>query len=114
MPTTDAVAIFAEGTFEDQVRMCLDVPSVALRANVLQIAELAGYISQSRPEPERAPYIQSIRQRFTVQEGQPPQSKGVERRRQVFSAVFGDVKGLGEGTERGASKFAHPDALSSH
>jgi hypothetical protein len=57
MPTTDAVAIFAEGTFEDQVRMCLDVPSVALRANVLQIAELAGYISQSRPEPERAPYI---------------------------------------------------------
>ncbi|KAI0294537.1 PCI-domain-containing protein [Russula brevipes] len=87
MPTTDAVAIFAEGTFEDQ------------------IAELAGYISQSRPEPERAPYIQSIRQRFTVQEGQPPQSKSVERRRQVFSAVYGDVKGLGEGTEREIEGF---------
>ncbi|KAF8263947.1 hypothetical protein EI94DRAFT_1772790 [Lactarius quietus] len=87
MTKTDAVAIFAEGTFEDQ------------------IAELAGYISLSRPEPERAPYVQSIRQKLEVEEGQTPLSDDVTRRREVFSVVFGDVKGLGEGTDREIEGF---------
>ena len=68
----------------------------------VQIAELAGYISLSRPEPERQPYVQSIRQKLVVEEGQTPRSEDVARRREVFSVVFGDVKGLGEGTDRGA------------
>ncbi|KAF8462486.1 PCI-domain-containing protein [Russula ochroleuca] len=87
MSTTDAIAIFAEGTFEDQ------------------IAELAGYIAQSRPEPERAPYLQSIQKKLAVEEGQTPLSEDVGRRRDVFSAVLGDVKGLGEGTEREIEGF---------
>ncbi|KAH8988769.1 PCI-domain-containing protein [Lactarius hatsudake] len=87
MAKTDAIAIFAEGTFEDQ------------------IAELAGYISQGRPEPERAPYVQSVRQKFEVEEGQTPPSDDVSRRREVFSVVFGDVKGLGEGTDREIEGF---------
>jgi hypothetical protein len=66
-----------------------------------QIAELAEYIAQSRPEPERAPYVQSIRQKLTVEDGQTPLSEDVARRREAFSVVFGDVKGLGEGSERG-------------
>ncbi|KAH8989688.1 PCI-domain-containing protein [Lactarius akahatsu] len=87
MAKTDAIAIFAEGTFEDQ------------------IAELAGYISQGRPEPERAPYVQSIRQKLEVEEGQKPPSDDASRRREVFSVVFGDVKGLGEGTDREIEGF---------
>jgi translation initiation factor 3 subunit M len=87
MAKTDAVAIFAEGTFEDQ------------------IAELAGYISLSKPEPERAPYVQSIRQKLVVEDGQTPLSEDVARRREVFSVVFGDVKGLGEGTDREIEGF---------
>ncbi|KAH9168178.1 PCI-domain-containing protein [Lactarius sanguifluus] len=87
MAKTDAIAIFAEGTFEDQ------------------IAELAGYISQGRPEPERAPYVQSVRQKLEVEEGQTPPSDDVSRRREVFSVVFGDVKGLGEGTDREIEGF---------
>jgi translation initiation factor 3 subunit M len=87
MTKTDAVAIFAEGTFEDQ------------------IAELAGYISLSRPEPERAPYVQSIREKLTVEEGETPLSEDVSRRREVFSIVFGDVKKLGEGTDREIEGF---------
>ncbi|KAH9983835.1 PCI-domain-containing protein [Russula vinacea] len=87
MSTTDAVAIFAEGTFEDQ------------------IAELSGYIAQSRPEPERAPYVQSIQKKLTVEEGQTPLSEDIGRRREVFSVVLGDVKGLGEGTEREIEGF---------
>jgi translation initiation factor 3 subunit M len=78
-----------------------------------QIAELSGYIAQSRPEPERAPYIQSIQKKLVVEEGQTPLSEDIERRREVFSAVLGDVKGLGEGTERGAVKdFPHLNAFS--
>lgn len=87
MAKTDAVAIFAEGTFEDQ------------------IAELAGYISLGSPEPDRAPYVQSIRQRLVVEEGQTPLSDDVARRREAFSVVFGDVKGLGEGTDREIEGF---------
>ncbi|KAH9971432.1 PCI-domain-containing protein [Lactifluus volemus] len=87
MSTTDAVAIFAEGTFEDQ------------------IAELAGYISDSRPEQERASYVQSIQQRLVVEKGQTPLSEDIARRREVFSRLLGDVKGLGEGTEREIEGF---------
>ncbi|KAI9449883.1 PCI-domain-containing protein [Russula earlei] len=87
MSTSDAVAIFAEGTFEDQ------------------ILEMAGYISQSRPEPERAPYVQSIKQTLAVKPGQTPLSEDLQRRRVVFADVLGDVKGLGEGSEREIEGF---------
>ncbi|KAH9965703.1 hypothetical protein BGW80DRAFT_1535708 [Lactifluus volemus] len=87
MSTTDAVAIFAEGTFEDQ------------------IAELAGYISDSRPEQERASYVQSISTTLVVEKGQTPLSEDIARRREVFSRLLGDVKGLGEGTEREIEGF---------
>jgi hypothetical protein len=70
------------------------------------MAELAGYISQSRPEPERAPYVQSIQQHLVVEEGQTPLSEDISRRREVFSHLLRDVKGLGEGAERGASHFS--------
>ena len=92
---------------------CLEVPCILL--NVSQIIELAGYIVQSRPEPERASYVQSFQKKLVVEGGQKPLSEVIERRRELFSAVFGDVKGLGEGTERGAAQnFHHSDALSSH
>ena len=85
--------------------MFLNGPCVSL--NVSQITELAGYIALSRPEPERAPYVESIETKLAVEEGQTPLSEDTERRREVFSAVFGDVKGLGDGTERGAAKNSH-------
>lgn len=87
----------------------MDGPCVSL--NVSQITELAAYIAQSRPEPERAPYVQSIEQKLAIEEGQTPLSEDIERRREVFSAVFGDVKGLGEGTERGAAQNFHHRTL---
>jgi translation initiation factor 3 subunit M len=107
MTKTDAVAIFAEGTFEDQVR-ALSAVHCGLIQGKVQIAELAGYISLSRPEPERAPYVQSIREKLTVEEGETPLSEDVSRRREVFSIVFGDVKKLGEGTDRGACQSFLP------
>ncbi len=52
----------------------------------VQVPELAGYISYGGQEPERAPHVQSIRQKLVVE---------------APSVVFEDVKGLGEGTDRG-------------
>ena len=89
----------------------MDGPCVSLK--ISQITELAGYIAQSRPEPERAPYVQSFEKKLAVEGGQTPLSEDIERRREVFSAVFEDVKGLGDGTERGATQNSHhPDAHS--
>ncbi|TFY82705.1 hypothetical protein EWM64_g1301 [Hericium alpestre] len=84
---TDSVAIFAEGTFEEQV------------------IELANYIALSRPEAERASYIQSVQESLQVGEGQTPIAQDEGRRRQVFSNVLGDVTGLGEGSEREIEGF---------
>ena len=85
--------------------------SSSLRRAQVQIAELAGYVSQSRPEPERASFVQSIQESLAVEEGQTPLANDIARRREVFSLVLGDVNGLGEGSERGASQiFAHLDA----
>jgi translation initiation factor 3 subunit M len=81
--------------------------------NAPQITELAGYIALSRPEPERATYVQSIQKKLAVEEGQTPLSEDIERRREVFSSVFGDIKGVGEGTERGEIQ-SYRRALSSH
>ncbi|KAI0265916.1 hypothetical protein BC834DRAFT_924157 [Gloeopeniophorella convolvens] len=75
MATTDAVAIFAEGTFEDQIN------------------EFAEYISQSRPEPERAPYVESIQEKLVVEEGQTPLVR-MSRGGEIFLTVLDDVKGL--------------------
>lgn len=86
---------------------------LSVSLNVPQITELAGYIALSRPEPERAPYAQSIQKKLAVEDGQTPLSEDIGRRREVFSSVFGDVKGVGEGTERGKIQ-SYRRALTSH
>ncbi|KAA1473359.1 hypothetical protein DENSPDRAFT_802463 [Dentipellis sp. KUC8613] len=87
MATTDAVSIFAEGTFEEQV------------------VELANYIAESRPEAERAAYVQSVQELLQTGEGQTPLAEDEGRRRQVLTSVLGEVKSLGEGSEREIEGF---------
>ncbi|KAI0065733.1 PCI-domain-containing protein [Artomyces pyxidatus] len=87
MAVTDSISIFAEGTFEDQ------------------IVELASYVALSRPEPERASYIQGIQESLQVAEGQIPLSEDEGKRRDVFSSVLSEVKTTGEGSEREIEGF---------
>ncbi|ETW83622.1 hypothetical protein HETIRDRAFT_116256 [Heterobasidion irregulare TC 32-1] len=87
MAVTDSVSVFAEGTFEEQ------------------ILELANYIAQSKPESERASYVQFVQDSLQVGEGQTPISEDEGRRKQVFLNVFGEVKGFGEGSLREIEGF---------
>ncbi|CAL1700390.1 unnamed protein product [Somion occarium] len=82
MSVTDAVSVFAEGTFEEQ------------------ILELVNYLALSLPEDQRPNYVQPFQDVLTTQEGQKPIEKDEERRRKALTLVLGEVKGLGEGSER--------------
>ncbi|KAI0309588.1 PCI-domain-containing protein [Amylostereum chailletii] len=87
MSATDSVSIFAEGTFEEQ------------------ILELAEYLARSRPEADRPTYIQAVQDSLHTAEDQRPLSEDEGRRRDVFLSVFGEVKTLGEGSEREIEGF---------
>ncbi|CAL1700389.1 unnamed protein product [Somion occarium] len=87
MSVTDAVSVFAEGTFEEQ------------------ILELVNYLALSLPEDQRPNYVQPFQDVLTTQEGQKPIEKDEERRRKALTLVLGEVKGLGEGSEREIEGF---------
>ncbi|KAK7696295.1 hypothetical protein QCA50_000949 [Cerrena zonata] len=87
MSATDAVSVFAEGTFEEQ------------------ILELVNYLALSLPEDQRPPYVQPFQDTLTTPEGQKPLEDDVERRKKILVTVLGEVKGLGEGSEREIEGF---------
>ncbi|KAH9168175.1 hypothetical protein EDB89DRAFT_1909505 [Lactarius sanguifluus] len=73
-----------------------EFPAGSERTGPVQAAELAGCTSPSkslsRPEPECAPLVQSIRQKLVVEEGQAPVTGDVAGRRGVPSVIFEDIK----------------------
>ncbi|CAL1700392.1 unnamed protein product [Somion occarium] len=70
MSVTDAVSVFAEGTFEEQ------------------ILELVNYLALSLPEDQRPNYVQPFQDVLTTQEGQKPIEKDEERRRKALTLVL--------------------------
>jgi len=87
MSVSDAVSVFAEGTFEEQ------------------ILELVNYLAQKLPEEERPTYVQHFRDVLTTQEGQKPIDQDEDLRRDVLTLVLGEVKGFGEGADREIEGF---------
>ncbi|KAH9938025.1 PCI-domain-containing protein [Fomitopsis serialis] len=87
MPPTDAVSVFAEGTFQEQVR------------------ELVDYIARTRPEEERPLFVQPFADLLETAEGQKPIEEDEPRRAKVFTAVLGEVKGLGDGSDKEIEGF---------
>ncbi|KAJ7068720.1 PCI domain-containing protein [Mycena amicta] len=75
----DSVAIFGEGTFEEQIQ------------------ELVNYIVRHRPEEERAVFIRPFQDAL---KGNKPLDEDKQRRRKVFSMVLAETKSLGEGSEK--------------
>ena len=65
----------------------------------MKIIELAEYISRSLPEADRAAYVQAAQERVG---GETPLEQDETRKKDVVGWVVGEVKGLGEGSERGA------------
>ena len=69
----------------------------------MQILELVNYLARALPEDGQAAYIQPFQDSLATAEGQKTLEEDVERRRQVFGTVLPEVKGLGDGSEKGAS-----------
>src|ERR1700722_2414946 len=103
MSGTDSVSIFTEGTFEEQVRSL--APSTAfLNCELFKIQELVDYVVRNRTEDERTSAIRSFQGALKSKDGNPLE-EDKEKRKFIFSKVLAEVKGLGDGSEKG--NFRH-------
>ncbi|EDR12258.1 uncharacterized protein LACBIDRAFT_311474 [Laccaria bicolor S238N-H82] len=85
--STDSISIFAEGTYEEQ------------------ILELSTYLVRNRPEEERLAFTSPLRDAFRSKEGNSLIEVDEARRKLIFSKVFDEVKGLGDGNEKEVEGF---------
>ena len=121
MTTTDSVSVFAEGTFEDQVRIFFSCASLclsgaALRAIVthdFQIKELVDYLARGLSDDDRQKSFGRILELIKTEPpgGQTPQEPPAisqENQVKVLSLLVPEVKGLGEGSEKGTRYLANP------
>jgi translation initiation factor 3 subunit M len=95
MAVSDSVSIFAEGTFEEQV---IHVGKWARTFTHMfsKIQELVVYITRDKSEEERAAFLKPFQDAL---EGDAAGSES--QRRKVFTMVLGEVKVLGDGSEKG-------------
>ncbi|TCD70003.1 hypothetical protein EIP91_005253 [Steccherinum ochraceum] len=87
MAASDAISVFAEGTFEEQ------------------ILELVNYLARPLPEEQRPGFLQPFQDALVTGEGQTPLDQDNERRQQILSKVLEQVKDLGDGSEREIEGF---------
>ncbi|KAI0685026.1 hypothetical protein BC835DRAFT_1291328 [Cytidiella melzeri] len=87
MPATDLVSVFAEGTFEEQIR------------------ELVNYLAEGLSDEEKASFIQPFADALVTSEGQKSFDEDEGRRKAVVVKVLGEVKGLGHGSNREIEGF---------
>ncbi|KAF9226872.1 hypothetical protein BS17DRAFT_728784 [Gyrodon lividus] len=87
MSPTDSVSVFAEGTFEEQIKELLD------------------YTARSNSEDERTALLQSFKDIVKAEEGAKPIEEDEDRRRRVFELVLNNTNGVGEGSEQEIEGF---------
>ncbi|THH33481.1 hypothetical protein EUX98_g705 [Antrodiella citrinella] len=87
MSVSDAIPVFAEGTYEEQ------------------ILELVNYLARSLLEEQRPAFLQPFQDALTTAEDQTSFEQDDERRRQVLIKVLDEVKDLGDGSEREIEGF---------
>lgn len=58
-------------------------------------------MARNHPEDERATFIAPFQEALKTEEGKKPIDEDEERRKKVFSMLIAEVKGLGDGTEKG-------------
>jgi translation initiation factor 3 subunit M len=63
------------------------------------------YVVRNRSDEDRAAFIKPFQDILKTDEGQKPLEKDEPRQRKIFSMVLSEVKGLGDGSEKGASSF---------
>jgi hypothetical protein len=98
MATTDSVSVFAEGTLKDQVCSPMSFVQRAIIAYVFQIRELVDYLSRGLSEDNRQKSFGPILELVNTE----PPTISKENQVKVLSLLVPEVKGLGEGSEKGA------------
>ena len=73
----------------------------------LQILELVSYIVRNRPEDERNSFVGPFQNALKSGEGKKPIEEDESRRKLIISKVLADVKGLGEGSDKGGVYFVN-------
>jgi translation initiation factor 3 subunit M len=63
------------------------------------------YVVRNRSDEDRAAFIKPFQDILKTDEGQKPLEKDEPRQRKIFSMVLSEVKGLGDGSEKGVSSF---------
>ncbi|KAF8709216.1 Eukaryotic translation initiation factor 3 subunit K, partial [Rhizoctonia solani] len=90
----DAVAVFSEGTFEEQIQ------------------ELVNYLARGLADDNRTAYIRPFQDALLTPEGQTPLSQDAGRKKKVIGMTREKVVGLGEGSDREIEGFFN--LLNSH
>jgi translation initiation factor 3 subunit M len=66
-----------------------------------QIRELVDYLARGLVDESRLTFIKPFQEALVTDKRQKPFDEDPERRRKVISMVLAEVKGLGQGSERG-------------
>jgi translation initiation factor 3 subunit M len=59
------------------------------------------YIVRNQSDEDRAAFIRPFQEALKTGEGQKPLEEDVERRKKIFSMTITEVKGFGDGNEKG-------------
>ena len=71
-------------------------------------------MSKPRVDEERTAFIRPFAEALATPESEKPFAESPQRRRKVVEQVLVEVKGFGEGTERGACEQAYVFAHTAH
>ena len=96
----DSLSIFAEGTFEEQVRAAANAV-ISLLTYTPKIQELVKYLARPETDEARATFIRPFQDALFTPEGEASLADDEEKRRKVLKLVLAQIKGLGEGSDRG-------------
>ena len=73
----------------------------------LKVQELVDYVVRGRSDEERQAVIRSFAEGIKSNEGKKPFGEDGDRRRRVFTQLLSEVKGLGDGTDKGADRVMY-------
>jgi translation initiation factor 3 subunit M len=65
------------------------------------------YVVRHQSDEDRAAFIKPFQDALKTDERQKPLEDDINRRRRIFSMVLREVKGLGDGSEKGAYLTKH-------
>jgi translation initiation factor 3 subunit M len=73
----------------------------------MKVQELVDYVVRGRSDEEREAAVRPFAEAIKTDESQKPFGEDYDRRRHVFTQLLSEVKGLGDGTEKGVDRVMY-------